>query len=51
MLEERVVLHLDFMKEDPLAETVQAKRLRVRDEMDLVTPLRQLHPQLGGHRT
>jgi hypothetical protein len=46
ILEERVPVHLHLVEVYPLGEMGQAEGLSVRDEVDLVTPLRQLETQL-----
>jgi hypothetical protein len=49
VLEEGVLVHLHLVEEDPLPEPRQAEGLVIRHEVDLVAPLRELEPQLGGH--
>src|SRR5882762_8814131 len=51
MLEERIVGGDHFVERHALRETPQPERARVRDEMDLVPPPREVETELGGDRT
>jgi len=50
VLEERVVLHLHFVKEDALVEPVETEGQRVRHEVHLVPPLGEGEPEFGRDR-
>jgi hypothetical protein len=51
MLEEGVVVHLDFVIEDTLPKRTQAKRLIVGNKVDFMAPSCQSQPQLSGYGT
>ena len=48
ILEERIRRNVDFVVVDVLDEVRQPERLRVADEMDLVSATRELDAELGG---
>ena len=47
--EERVTVDLHLVEEEAFVEVDEPERLGVGDEVDLVTAVRELKPQLGRH--
>src|SRR5581483_8623839 len=51
IVKQRVVRYLDFVEEDVRHIVIQTERLRIGDEVDFVSALRELNAELGRDNT